>query len=214
MDDKNHYFLDDQTLSTVIKDLNPIIKKYNRGEILFKQTTEKNRFCILLSGVAYLEVANEYDTKQILEYFIKGQILCPDMIIRPRNGNCYIIAKYPCAIAYIDPFKEEKNRQSRQNGCLDYLPAFIFRSSLYFTQQHCHILQQKTIRSKLLTFLYCQAERQNSFSVYLPIPYSDLADYLAVDRSTLMKEISRLCTEGLIEKKSRQITLLSTNLYS
>lgn len=214
MDYKNHYFLDEQELSTVMKALHPVIKKYKRGEILFQQIKEKSRFCILLSGVVYLEVANEYDTKQILEYFTKGQVLCPDMIIRPRNGNCYMIAKYPCAIAYIEPFRTESYRQANQNKYPESLPAFIFRSSLYFTQQHCHILQQKTIRSKILTFLYCQAERQDSFCVHLPIPYSDLADYLAVDRSTLMKEISRLCAEGLIEKKSRQITLLSTTLYS
>lgn len=214
MDYKNHYFLGEQELKTIVEALHPVIKRYNRGEILFKQNTEKNRFCILLDGVAYLEVVNEYETKQILEYFTKGQILCPDMIIRPYNGNCYIIAKYPCTIAYIEPFKIEKSSQTCQNEVFDYLPAFIFQSSLCLTWQHCHILQQKTIRSKLLTFLYCQAERQDSFSISLPIPYSDLSDYLAVDRSTLMKEISRLCAEGLIEKKSRQITLLSTSLYS
>ncbi len=209
MEQENRCFLSTQELDFIVKTLNPTIKKYNRGELLYKKNSKERRLFFLLSGTAYLEVENEFEGKQILEYFVKGQVLCHDMMIQPNNGSCYAVAKYPCTIALVSIDKIEKYRQTHQDTVLDYLPVFIFKSSVAIMQQHCHILQQKTIRNKLLTFLYCQAGRQNTFTVRLPIPYSDLADYLTVDRSALMKEISRLCAEGIIEKKSHQITLLS-----
>lgn len=209
MEEENRCFLGNQDMEFIIEALNPAIKKYNRGELIFRQNSNENRFCLLLSGIAYLEIENEYDAKQILEYFVKGQILYPKVMIHPHNGHCHVIAKYPCTAAFIDLAEIEKYRQTHQDESLDYLSAFIFKSAMYMAQQHCHILQQKTIRSKILTYLYCQAERQHTFSIRLPIPYSDLADYLTVDRSALMKEISRLKAEGLIEKKSHQITLLT-----
>lgn len=210
MEQESRYFLNSQDLDFIVKTLNPTIKKYNRGELLCKKNSSEKNFFLILGGTVYLAVENEFEGRQILEYFVKGQILCQDMLIQPNNGSCYAIAKYPCTAALISPEKIEEYRQTHQDTALDYLPVFIWRSSVAVTQQHCHILQQKNIRNKLLTFLYCQTRRQNTFTVSLPLPYSDLADYLTVDRSALMKEISRLCSEGIIEKGSHQITLLAT----
>lgn len=210
MEQENRCFLNNQELDFIGKALNPTVRKYNRGELLCKDNSSEKRLFFLLSGTVYLEVENEFGDRQILEYFVKGQVLCRDMLICPNNGSCYAVAKYPCTAALVSLEKIEEYRQTHQDTALDYLPVFIFSSSVAMVQQHCHILQQKTIRNKLLTFLYCQAKRQNTFTIRLPIPYSDLADYLTVDRSTLMKEISRLCAEGIIEKNSRQITLSST----
>lgn len=214
MERENRCFLEDQELERIIKAIKPVIRKYSRGELLFTSKNQENKFYILLSGTVYLEAENEYASKQILECFTKGQILFRDMMITPHNGHCYALAKYPCTIALADPLYIDQYRQTHKDELIDRLPAFIFRSALYITQQHCHILQQKTIRSKILTFFYYLAERQRTFSVKLPIPYTDLADYLSVDRSALMKEIRKLCQDNLIEKKSHHINLLATTPWS
>lgn len=207
MEQENRYFLTGRELDLIVKTLNPAIRKFSRGELLLKNGMKENRIFIFLGGTAYLEVENEYDSKQILDYFVRGQILCHDMLIQPNNGNCYVVAKYPCTVALADPLEIEKYRQVGRDKFFDRLPDFIFQTSLSMVQQHCHILQQKTIRNKLLTFLHCQAQRQHTYSVRLPVPYSDLADYLGVDRSALMKELGRMACEGLITKQSHQITL-------
>lgn len=206
---KMQYFLDAQELALILQTFQPAVKNFERQEFILRKSVKEDRFCFLLSGTAYLEVENEYDSKQILNYFLKGQVLCHDMLIQPNNGHCYVIAKYPCSVAYIDPMEIEAYRKTHKDSPLSHLPAFIFQSILSVSQQHCHILQQKTIRNKLLTFLYCQAGQQNSFTINLPIPYSDLADYLAVDRSAMMKELSRMCSHGIIERKAHRIRLLT-----
>ena len=42
----------------------------------------------------------------------------------------------------------------------------------------------------------------------LPYSYTDLADYLSVDRSAMMREIKFLIDEGFIKKNGNKITLL------
>lgn len=209
MERKMPYILGIRELETIVETFRPAIKNYERGEIIFRKDIQENRLCFLLDGTAYLQIENEYDSKQILDYFIKGQILCHDMLAKPHNGHCYVYAKYPCSIAYIDPMDIIGCSQAHKDDFLSRLPAFIFQSTLSFSQQHRHILQQKTIRGKLLSFFHYQADLHASGSFRLPIPCSDLADYLSVDRSAMMKELSRLGSEGIIEKKGRKIKLLS-----
>lgn len=69
------------------------------------------------------------------------------------------------------------------------------------------ILTQKTIRNRLLEYFKINSRKTGSRLVYLPFSYTDFADYLAVDRSAMMREIKVLKEEGIIEAKARKITL-------
>ena len=208
MEHEMPYLLGIQELETIVRTFNPAIKNFERGESILRKDVRENRLCFLLNGTAYLQIENEYDSKQILDYFVKGQVLCHDMLAEPHNGHCYVFAKYPCSIAYIDPIDIIGCSQAHKDDFLSRLPGFIFRSILSSSQQHLHILQQKTIRNKLLSFFHYQAGLHTSDSFKLSIPCSNLADYLSVDRSAMMKELSRLCNDGIIEKKGRKIKLL------
>lgn len=71
------------------------------------------------------------------------------------------------------------------------------------------ILSQKTIRDKLLS--YFRILSQNSFSRTFTLPFSltDLADYLSIDRSAMMREIKTLKEDGIIKKLDKnKFTLL------
>ena len=42
----------------------------------------------------------------------------------------------------------------------------------------------------------------------IPYNYTDLADFLSVDRSAMMRELKLLIDEGFVEKNGSKITLL------
>ena len=69
------------------------------------------------------------------------------------------------------------------------------------------ILTNKTIRNKLLAYFKIVSKRNNSKIIYLPYNYTDLADYLAIDRSAMYRELKNLKEEGLIEIKDKKIRL-------
>ena len=70
------------------------------------------------------------------------------------------------------------------------------------------LLSKRTIREKLLGYFNSISTRNHSKTFKLPISLTDLADYLSVDRSAMMRELKLLKEEGFIEKNGNKITLL------
>ena len=74
--------------------------------------------------------------------------------------------------------------------------------------ERIEILTQKTIRNKLLEYFRIEALKNRSKIIYLKSTWQDLADYLAIDRSAMTRELKYLKEEGFISVKGRVITLL------
>ena len=84
----------------------------------------------------------------------------------------------------------------------------IIATKLKEKNERIRVLEKKQIREKLLE--YFDIQRKKSFSNYFYLPFSlkDLADYLAVNRSAMFRELKHLKEEGFIEIHNRKITLL------
>ena len=74
--------------------------------------------------------------------------------------------------------------------------------------QRLDILTNKTIRNKLLEYFKNSYQETNARVLYLKSSFTALADYLAVDRSAMTRELKNLKDEGLIEIKNKKIKLL------
>ncbi len=73
--------------------------------------------------------------------------------------------------------------------------------------ERIQLLSQKTIRNKLLEYFKLKTENRITKNVYLPYTFTELANYLGVDRSAMYRELKHLQDEGLIEIKNKKITL-------
>lgn len=74
--------------------------------------------------------------------------------------------------------------------------------------ERIEILTQKTIRNKLLEYFRIEALKNRSKIIYLKSTWQDLADYLAIDRCAMTRELKYLKEEGFISVSGRVITLL------
>ena len=70
------------------------------------------------------------------------------------------------------------------------------------------LLTKRSTRDKLIGYLTLLSTRTLSKTFSLPFSLTDLADYLSVDRSAMMRELKLLKEEGFIEKNGNKITLL------
>ena len=70
------------------------------------------------------------------------------------------------------------------------------------------ILSKRTIREKLLSYFSLLSGKGFNKNIILPFSLTNLADYLSVDRSAMMRELKSLIDEGFIEKKRNRIKLL------
>jgi len=69
-----------------------------------------------------------------------------------------------------------------------------------------HITKRNT-REKLLSYLSSQAKIAGSDTFEIPFDRQGLADYLAVERSALSAEMSKMRKEGLIAYHKNHFTL-------
>ena len=77
-----------------------------------------------------------------------------------------------------------------------------------FLNQKTEILSRRSTREKLMAFLMQQAKRHNSNHFTIPYDRQALADFLAVDRSGLSAEISKLRDEGIIKSRKSEFIIL------
>ena len=76
------------------------------------------------------------------------------------------------------------------------------------TNERIKILEKKQIRDKLLDYFEIQYKKTHSKFIYLPFSLKDFADYIAVNRSAMFRELRHLKDDKFIEIKDRRITLL------
>jgi len=69
------------------------------------------------------------------------------------------------------------------------------------------VLSRRSIREKLLCYFRQLAEKANGDSFELPFSLSTLADYIATDRSAMMRELKRLREEGIVFSEGRRFKL-------
>ena len=70
-------------------------------------------------------------------------------------------------------------------------------------------LSERTTREKLISYLSDEALRQKSGSIDIPFSRQQLADYLAVDRSAMSKELGKMRDERLLETHKNHFELFS-----
>ena len=72
-----------------------------------------------------------------------------------------------------------------------------------------NMISKKTVRQKLVSYFEYLAEKTGSHSFETELSLSQLANYLCVDRTSLMRELRLMREEGLISSSGRKIQLLT-----
>ena len=71
-----------------------------------------------------------------------------------------------------------------------------------------NLLSTKTTRQKLLNYFLWMSSKTGSRTFRIDMSLTDLADYLCVDRSSMMRELRSLKDDEILDSKGREITLL------
>ena len=69
------------------------------------------------------------------------------------------------------------------------------------------VLSRRSIREKLMCYFRQLADKAGGDTFLLPFSLSTLADYIATDRSAMMRELKRLREEGAVSSEGRRFTL-------
>ena len=126
-----------------------------------------------------------------------------DIIAKENNTEVIIIE-------YNDIINCKENNKAFYNEFIKNLLQ-IFTLKIKEKNERLNIITKKTIRDKLLEYFSIESKKHGSSYVYLSSTFTALADFLAIDRSAMTRELKNLKDEGLIEVKGKRITLLYNN---
>ena len=183
--------------------------KFNKNEEILPTLKNGNIVAILLDGSAQI-VYIEYNGNEIIVENLKKDSVFGTNISLTNNENCQIIAKEPTSILVIDYNKLINPKNIQHN----YFNIFLFNLfdiiNVKFKERNerIRILEKKQIREKLLEFFEIEYKKTHSKILYLPFALKDLADYIAVNRSAMFRELKHLKEENFIEVKNKKIKLL------
>ena len=65
--------------------------------------------------------------------------------------------------------------------------------------QKVEVVTKKTLREKIMTYPSMQAQAQNTQYFYIPLKRGELAQYLCADRSALIRELTQMRRENIID---------------
>lgn len=97
-------------------------------------------------------------------------------------------------------------QQIAERRLLINLTRILAGKNLFLTKKMEH-LTQRTTRQKLLSYLSDVQRRAGSAAFDIPFDRQELADFLAVDRSAMSAELSKLRREGVLEYRKNHFLL-------
>ena len=182
-------------------------RTFKKSETILSFSPESYETGIILEGLAYLVSINNSGEENIIDYYEPGSIF-GSRLSPNTNVNLYnVIAKKHCSVLFFDYSKIMESYKENCKSHRKFIENVIIACSCR-NQIHIDILSQRTIRDKLLTYFGYLYEISENKELKLPIPLSDLADYICADRSAMMRELKKLNNENIISSKGKTVKLL------
>ena len=185
-------------------------KSFNKDETITSYIRNRNQFCILISGNADLVRYDLNGNRTIIEHFSESDIFGEVFYSITTNNELLVEAKSKCEVLI---YNYQDIHHKCNKGCKfheilsEYLPELIL-NKITDLNMRIELLTKRTTRDKLLGYFNLLSTKALNKTFEIPFSLTDLADYLSVDRSAMMRELKLLKDENFIKKDSKKITLL------
>lgn len=160
---------------------------------------------IITSGYLQIIRTDHNGIRTIIEE-LEEQDVFGSFISSLKNKEYEIIAKEDTEIIIIDYDNIINCNLTNKSFYNQFIKNLLQITSKKIQEKNerIEILTKKTIRNKLLEYFKIISKKHNSKYIYLPFNFTDLADYLAIDRSAMSRELKYLKEEGFIEIKGKK----------
>ncbi len=199
-----------EAITSMLPCLNAKIKSYKKDDSIFLAGDQIHEIGLVLSGAVNIIADFYWGTSHIFGHFEKGEIFAENYAAIPNKElPVSVIASENSEILFLDM---QKMITTCQKVCASHqtlsknLLMISAKKNLNLSSRMMHTAS-KSIRGRLLSYLSEQAINYGSNIFQIPFNRQQLADYLAVDRSAMSNELSKMQKEGLIEFHKNEFIL-------
>lgn len=200
--------IEEEDISKMLKCFEARKMTYKKDRTIVSNIVNVKMIGIILSGTANMERYDYNGNRSIIEKLETNSVF-GEVFSRLESGIS-VIATSDCEVLLIE--YEHIIKRCRK-GCVYHSILTnnmlkLLSNKIVELNKRLEILSKRSIRDKVLSYFELLANDNPKRSFTLPFTYTDLADYLSVDRSAMMREIKNLKEEGFIKANGRKITLI------
>lgn len=192
----------------LLRELTVRRRHYDRDEVILLAGETVTAFGIVLSGAARLERADPYGNREILGSVRPGELFAEVFAcLGDVPVQVTVSADAPCEVLFL---KIEGLFRPEFTQVLHRFLRILAQKNYLLTEKLRHVSRRST-RDKLLSYLDAEHRRAGTKLFTIPFDRQQLADYLAIDRSAMCRELGRMKAEGLIDYDRRTFRLMTNS---
>ena len=190
-----------EEISSVLCCLEAKEATYEKNNFIFSLEATTPTVGIILSGTVVVIKEDFWGNRSILTKLSAGDIFgeaftCAQTEKLPVG----VLASDRCEIIFID-YRRIINATNTiypfQNKLIQNMLVILAAKNVMLTEKIEHLMKRST-REKILSYLSAQALEKGDNVFDITLSRQEMADYLAVDRSALSNELSKLQQEGFL----------------
>ncbi len=188
-------------------------RSFQKDDVIFRAGSPVDEFGLVLSGSVNIVVNLYWGNSIIFGHVSKGEVFAENYAAIPgKEPVCDVVA---CEDTHVLFLKMQSVMTTCRMGCayhnriIQNMLRISAQKNLNMSSRMMHTAS-KSLRERLLSYLSEQALERGSAHFTIPFNRQQLADYLAVNRSAMSNELSKMQEEGLITFRKNEFILNET----
>lgn len=201
--------INEQNIKKIKRFLRATTITYPKNVNILSNVNQDDFIAIIDNGSIQFISTDYNGNKSIIEDITEGGMFGSiTSLINNEEISC--ITKEATQITYIEYNSITNDEIIKSDSYILFIKNLIKILSEQVNEKNnrIEILTKKTTRDKLLEYFNFESKERGNKSFTIPMTYTELANYLSVDRSAMTREIAYLKDDGIIKTNGRKITLL------
>lgn len=193
--------IEEHQKTSLLNCLQAVEKSYKKGEMIFDINQKLTSALYILDGRVQL-LKDDYDERKvIISQIHTNQTFAISLAYSETPSNVTAYALEDTRIVYL-------NLKRVMTVCSNACPFHqrliqniikIISEKNIILQERIELLSKKTLRERILSFLYKEKNRLKSDIFEISYSREQMAHYLGADRSALSRELSKMKRENIID---------------
>lgn len=177
-------------------------KDFPKDAFLLRAGDTAESIGLVLSGSVLVIQEDIWGNRNILSKAGPGQTFAAAFACAPGSVlNVSVVAETPVTALFLDVKRILTvcpSACAHHSRIIRNLLGELAEKNLRFGEKLTH-MGQRTIRSKLMSYLSAEAQRRGAVEFDIPFSRQQLADFLGVERSGLSLELGKMKQDGLLD---------------
>lgn len=202
--------IQEREIPELFRCLMPRERKFQKGEVIFRAGSPVSEIGLVESGSVNIIVNLYWGSSIIFGHVRKGEVFAENYAAIPgKELICDVVACEETDILFLNM---QNMLTTCRKGCtfhnriIKNMLSISAKKNLNMSYRMMHTAS-KSLRQRLISYLSEQALEHGSSHFTIPFNRQQLADYLAVNRSAMSNELSKMQEDGLINYSKNEFTL-------